>query len=303
MASKNAYSFLSCFVQSRDVFRIVCQIDELKKMGSTSSRLLKYVRSESKVYVFDLDWHATRVGVLTVPELTLIAVGPSGIVGVGTSKGTSEEEIDPTNNGPKRRGDIRDLRIIGADVYASGMSRQVYRRVRTNQWLHEDAGTVQPRGATEVVGFNAIDGLASTEIYAVGFGGEIWLRRNGQWAQSQSPTNVILHRVRVVRPGLVYVCGQEGVLLRGHGDQWTAIEHEATSENLWGMEWFKDHLYLASDDGLFRLDPDDNVVRVETGIDEATFRHLHAADGVLLSSGSKHVLFTEDGSTWVDITP
>lgn len=302
-ASSNPMSFLSCFVQEKSVFRLVSQIDELKDHGSTSSRLMKWVRAEKKWYAHDLDWHATRICAPAKPSPHLIAVGPSGIVYAASPSSSAEEEIDPTDDGPRRRGDIRDLRIIDDEVYAAGMGRQVYRRTGANQWTREDAGVVQQRGVIAVSGFNAIDGLSKNDVYAVGFGGEIWRRLNRQWRQIDSPTNVVLHRVRAVEPNLVYACGQGGVLLRGHGDQWDRIDHDATEEDLWGMEWYRERLYVAGDDGLFRLEPGDRLARVNARNAAATYRHLHAADGVLLSSAPKSVLYTEDGSRWNDITP
>ncbi|RON22545.1 hypothetical protein BK663_26065 [Pseudomonas lini] len=69
--------------------------------------------------------------------------------------------------------------------------------------------------------------------------------------------NVVRHmdlRVKVVREDLVFICGQMGTLLRGDGSQWEAVGQDATSEDLWGMEWFNGELYFACDSGLFRLD-------------------------------------------------
>lgn len=223
---------------------------------------------------------------------------------MSTAAGDVEEEIDPSDEGPKRRGHIRDLRVIGEYAYVSGMSRQVYRREGPGVWSRQDSGTVLPRGAIELAGFNAIDGLSEDDIYAVGFGGEIWRRYQGNWRRLESPTDVVLHRIRVIAPDLVYISGQGGVLLRGFGDSWEVIPHEATEADLWGMEWYRERLYVACDDGMFVLSPDDDLQQIDLGLGEPwTCRHLHANDGVMWSFGPKHLAWTEDAVTWHDVTP
>ena len=303
-SSTNPYSFISGFVEDKNTARAIAQIDELKEAGATDSELLKWTGADGKWYSFDLEWHATRVCVLQKPELTVIAVGPAGIVVEGSSAGVQEGNIDDSEDGPMRRGDIRDLRVIGKWVYAAGMSRQVYRRERPNQWSRVDSGVVQHRGALDVAGFNSLDGSSEKDIYAVGFAGEIWRFANNQWKQLDSPTNMVLHRVRVVSKNLVFACGQEGTLLRGQGDTWRHIDHDATTEDLWGLEWFKDRLFVACDDGLFRLNDDDTLEKVDTGLgDEWTFRHLHCNDGVMFSFGPKHICWTNNAKQWNNVTP
>jgi hypothetical protein len=207
-------------------------------------------------------------------------------------------------DGPQGRGPLRDLKWIGNHLYAVGMSRQVYRREGVGIWIHRDEGTVLPLGSKTVAGFNSIDGISEDDFYAVGFGGEIWRSLNGRWREIESPTNVVLHRVRVIRDDLAYACGQEGVLLRGRGDGWEQIDHGATEDDLWDVEWYGDRLYVAHDDGLFLLTDADDLDIVKFGIrGTITCRHLHANDGVLLSSGPKNVLWTGDGKKWQDITP
>ena len=305
-AATNPYSFLSGFVEDKNTGRVIAQIDELKDAGATDSELLKWTRTDRKWYSFDLSWHATRICVLHKPELQVIAVGPDGIVAVGSTAGVTEEEIDNSDDGPKRRGDIRDLRIIGKHAYVAGMSRQVYRREGPNIWTRQDAGVVQPLGTFEVAGINSIDGLSEMDIYAVGFGGEIWRFVRNKWRQIDSPTNLVLHRVRVIANtnNLVFACGQEGTLLRGHGDTWEHVEHDTTSEDLWGMEWFNDELYVACDEGLFVLSDTDTLEKIDMSLGaEWTCRHLHANDGVMWSFGPKHICWTEDAKKWNDVTP
>lgn len=183
------------------------------------------------------------------------------------------------------------------------MGRQVYRREGVDNWTRQDQGVVLPRGEIQLCGFNSIDGLSEDAIYAVGFNGEIWFRSHNKWQQQSSPTNLVLHKVRVVREDLIFASGQMGTLLRSDGNHWETIEHDAITDDLWGMEWFQGELYLACDSGLFKLDSKDQLVEVDMQLSpKPTCRHLHANDGVLWSCGPKHVIWTEDGQTWNDVT-
>jgi hypothetical protein len=242
--------------------------------------------------------------VLLDPELELFAVGPDGRVLVGSTGGDKEELIDATKNGPGLHGDIRDLRFIGKHLYAAGMGRQVYRREGRQKWVHRDTGVLQKPSTTEVKGFNSIDGISESDMYAVGFGGEIW-RWNGKgWSQCDSPTNAILNSVRAVKDELIYVCGPSGLLLAGRRDEWKIVGHDSSDEEFWALEWFRNELYVAADESLFRLNADDTLELVDMGLGYGvTCGFLHASAGLLLSVGRKHVCWTKDGKQWFDITP
>lgn len=303
--SPNELSFLSGFVQNRDTCRVIAQVDELRNQGSTSSWIMTWRGNEGgKWYSHTIEWVATRLSVVSLPELQICVIGPDGVALLVTSGGIKEEEIDNGVEGPSRRGHLRDIRFIGEHFYVAGMNRQVYRKEGPGQWLRQDDGVVQSLGSMNVAGFNAIDGKDESNIYAVGFAGEIWRRRGGVWQSVDSPTNLVLHRVHVVKDNLIYASGQSGVLLRGNGNRWELIDHNATTEDLWGLEWFQDSLYVACDDGLFVLGVDDSLTKVDMGLGEQwTCRHIHANDGVLWSFGPKHIAWTENGKIWHDVTP
>lgn len=71
--------------------------------------------------------------------------------------------------------------------------------------------------------------------------------------------------------------------------------------NWWNCCWYRDKLWVACDRGLYTLGADGKLSRVNFGDDEpGTFRHLSAADGVLLSTGPKYVMLF-DGTAWIRI--
>lgn len=281
--------------------KVIAQVGSLPAPDFPESHIMEWSEQEG--------WRSYKVGLtarrmwhLEEPQPQLVIMGAGGYVAIVSDSAVTEEMVDETDDGPRYRGNIRDMRLIGDHLYAVGMNRQVYRRDRPGQWVHCDQGVVQPRGNLTVSGFSAIDGLTERDIYTAGFNGEIWHYDGLEWRALDSPTNVLLHRIRVVAPDLAFAAGQEGVLLQGHGDVWRFIDHDLTSENLWGMEWFRDRLYIAGDTALFRLD-DGVLSRVETGLGETfTYRHLHAFQGAMWSFGPKHIAKT-DGDAWTDLTP
>jgi hypothetical protein len=298
------YTFLSGWVQDRNIIRVTAQIDELEAAESTETQRMKWERSGPKWSAFSVDFRQVRIVTIQQPDgLYLFTIGPQGDVSAGHLQSGWEEEVDPGPEGPTGRGDIVDLRVIEGKVYCAGMSRQVYQRVGKNDWKHIDAGVVLPLGDISVAGFNSIDG-AGKLLIAVGYNGEIWCRKGTRWTQMSSPTNAILHWIRVLEPDHAFCSGQKGVLLEWDGNLWKAIDLGDMEEDIWSIEWFKGHLYMAADERLLRLSSSYKLEEVKGVPDKnSETLELHANDGVLLATGSKHVWITEDGKKWHDITP
>jgi hypothetical protein len=301
---KNPLTFRSGFVQNRNIGRVIAVIDEISDQGSDSCQAMKWVRDSQEWSYFLLEWAATRILVLEEPQVQLFITGPDGIVLKMTADGESEEHIDNSDEGLRARGPARDLRYIGSHIYMTGMGRQVYRREGDNNWIRFDQGIVRPIGSTEICGFNSIDGLTEKEIYAVGFKGEIWRYLKNKWQPVESPTNLVLHCVRAVDKDLVFVSGQKGLLIKGSGNRWELIDHDATNKDIWSIEWYNEQLYAACDDALFVYKENNQVDKVDTGLgDKITSRYLHSNDGVLWSFGPKNIIWTEDGIRWNEVTP
>lgn len=214
-----------------------------------------------------------------------------------------DKVFDETIIGPQSEGFIRDLKIIGQHAYATGMGRQVYRRLGPGNWQRFVSGIADTSNDyLQVTGFNAIDGVSEEDIYAVGFDGEIWRCVRGQWHQITSPTNLILECVKAIKPDLVYAAGQAGILLRGCEDIWEFIDQTQTTQDFWGLEWFSGRLYLSTEEGLFRLNERDELEAVQMNLPEPrTYSQLDASNGALWSFGPKHLSWTVDGQTWNDV--
>jgi hypothetical protein len=238
---------------------------------------------------FNTTWNATAVAVAKLPSEKVVLIGEDGDVATYVGGRREDETIVPQ---PVM---IRNAREIGGHVHACGSKRQVFKRTGERQWIDMSA----PRAAqTEVFGFEAIDGYADNEIYAVGWAGEIWRHDGAAWTQCGSPTNVILTTVCCAGNGLVYAAGQGGVLVSGRGDAWTPVDWEdEVTADLWDLCWFQDRLYVATMSGLYTLDAN-RLVPVDYGaMGPVTGYSLSAAQGVLWSIGKADVA-SFDGTAW-----
>lgn len=302
MAEDNGYSYLHGVVQDRTVFRATTQIDMLSNMNTSNASLIKWNMPVGNQVVFNMDWYCTRIAIHRhTDNLEFVYIGPDGRVGHSSSAGMGESHICP-KGGPELYGVIRDLQSIGEAVYAVGMGRQVYRRASDGKWERRDAGVLQDPEDMDIVGFNAIHGLREDDFYAVGFSGEIWRCREGRWHQVESPTNVILNAVHVLPDGRVFAAGKNGVLIAGSADAWSIVETDIGGQ-IWDIQYFEGHIYLATSDALYCLNNDLSPRQVDMQLGSpTTCGQLHAYDGVLLSTGRKHQCWSNDGMTWYDIT-
>jgi hypothetical protein len=303
-AAPTPFSFLSAWVQDRGMIRITAQVDAIADAGSTATRSMRFERATSQWSAYRADIRLVRLAMTYEAKTHLFAVSPGGFVLVGDGQTGWEEHVDPSNEGPKGRGPLRDVRAVDGEVFCAGMSRQVYQRLGRGNWTHVDVGVVQPLGVKAVCGFNSIDGVSRELLIAVGYYGEIWCRQGTRWTKMSSPTNVVLHWIRVLEANRAFCSGQRGVLLEWDGVVWKAIDLGDLDSDIWSIEWFQGNLYLATESGLFRLS---SGYRLEplSGLPtkQNAFSELHARDGVLVSIGPKHVWITEDGTKWDDITP
>jgi len=291
------YGFTRCAVAKRDRVYILSFLDALEEKGENVTKVLRWSGVWNHWIV---DWAVGAICVLEHPELQVLSMGLGGRIDLRAVSGRTEEEVDTGKDGPPYRGLLRDMRVIERQVYVTGMARQVYQRLGKGQWARFDQGVLAERGKAKGIGFNSIHGFSRKAIYAVGWKGEIWRFDGRIWRPIASPTNLILERVVCVPPKTVYACGQAGVLLQGQGDEWRVIEHAATEDDFWGMEWFNGALWLATHDAIFKLvEKELEPVGMGTG-DPLTCGWLDANDGVLWSVGPEDLAYF-DGEKWSEV--
>ena len=240
----------------------------------------------------DTDWDSTAIAVAKKPTEKLVFIGEDGDVCTYVGGNSTKESIKPQ---PKV---IRNAKTIEGFVFACGMLRQVFHRVGEGSW--KDISAPFPTGGEEV-GFEAIDGFSLKEIYAVGWGGEIWQYDGRKWTNRNSPTNVILTAVCCAPNNKVYVAGQEGILIIGRNATWEAVQWEGdVSVDIWDLCWFQDKLYVATMTNLYTLEGN-QLIAVDFGdLVTPSCYSLTQAEGVMWSIGKEDVL-SFDGTTWTQI--
>jgi len=243
----------------------------------------------------DLAWTAGALCVCEYPRKELVVVGRMGeflILGQGNAR----EGVIPLK--PTPSGDIapmRHARTIEGKAYAVGMNAQVYRRDGDKLWVPLDDG-LPPRFDIE-----AIDGFSEEHLIAVGWQGEIWRRLGEYWSREDSPTSLILTGVVCAGDGQAYACGQTGTILKSSGESWQIVEQKCTTEDFWGIEWYRDRIYISTTRFLYQL--------THNGLELVTFGgdapnsclHLSTRDDVLWSIG-QHDVMAFDGNSWSRIT-
>src|SRR5687767_9541762 len=126
---KSPFTMISGFVQTRNHPLVLFQYDELLEHGAEDTDVGRLDRTTGQWASFELEWSATRLWAAKT-LFPIVATGPAGRVAVKARSGVphDEEVIFAGARGPEGLGDIRDLRLIGKHLYATGMNRQVYRR-------------------------------------------------------------------------------------------------------------------------------------------------------------------------------
>lgn len=246
------------------------------------------------------DWLCSGISYAEGPLDTLIAPGEFGDVHVRGGGVDKKEKIGDKASAPKDRGPLRGVRRIDGATYVVGMDRQVYVRGGNGSWSAFDKGARPDKDSEEVVGFEAIDGYGSNDLYAVGWEGEIWHQAGKQWKQIDSPVNQVLVDVCCAGNGKVYACGREGLLLRGRDARWEVVTDLGFDDDFWSLAWFKGKLYIASMDDLYVFDGKRLQLLDTEDVEMETAYKLTATDGELWSIGAKDVV-VYDGKKWTRI--
>lgn len=218
---------------------------------------------------------------------------------------TSLEKIGAGKDAPNRLRTLHEVRAIGGSFYVVGMRRQVFRRPITGgAWTKVDQGVFVPDTSKAIAGFLSVDGFSESEIYAVGYGGEIWLYNGKVWRQIDSPTNARLECIRCTSEGYALVSGVGGLILRGRGDSWTEVPQDVTREDLMSLAWLGGTAYIASEEGTVLTLKKDKVARIHIKTSKAedpTTGFLDSNSKRLLSIGEEDIIVF-DGNKWQSLS-
>jgi len=203
---------------------------------------------------------------------------------------------------------------IGDDLFVVGIDSQVYRR-HNGKWEVFSQGleglptahfVKQGHSLSDAVGMSSastvdlfsIDGSNFDNLYAVGRGGVVCHKSDGDWRKLEQVTNVKLHRVKYVDEKTVFVAGDKGILLKGNAKGFHAIQ-TGINDDFFGLEWFNGKLYIGTkESGIFEFDG--KVCHKVTTTPKIHFEchTLNAFGGQMLALGSKDIFLTDDCVTW-----
>lgn len=243
-----------------------------------------------------LKWDAIAVTRCQTPIPQYAIVSVNGQVQFTGGGDMHEEQVQDGGASPPQNGMLRDARAIAGVLHVCGMNRQVYRREGRDQWRHLSLELAPTSG---VFGFEAMDGFALDELYAVGWEGEIWSFDGARWRQHDAGTQAILLDVVCAGDGQVYAIGRGGKLIIGRGARWQTRDQELPHE-LCSLAWFRDRLYACSTSELYVWDGARFQVHAFEGDRPRTLQYLSVGESGLCAVGSKD-LFLYDGAAWTRI--
>ena len=245
---------------------------------------------DEMVYVGKVEWDTVAMAVARKPEEIMLAVSSEGNVYSYVGGRENLEKI------PTVRGDIRNLMCVDGVVYACGVRRQVFRRDSAINWI--DISAPEPsQNEKRMVGFEAINGFSNTELYAVGWSGDIFRYDGLKWNDIVSPTNNVLTSVACGDNGFAYIVGRNSTFIKGRNDSWEIIDTEGIIDDFWDVHWFNDKVYISSMSRLYEFDG--NIFRpVDVGVDRPSTCHkLTSSEGIMWSVGTKDFI-KFDGLKW-----
>lgn len=298
MLSNITFSYGHGIVENKESVRFICEVDV---NGGKQAALVRWQGSGNPWSIYLMEWMPVRLAMFDEPSICTFALGGDGTIGFGSGN-YIEENINDSITGPKGRGPLKELHKIGNHLYSAGMGRQFYKRLGENNWKTLEPQQILELGLIDGCGFTSIDGVDESDIWAVGYKGEIWNRKDRKWRQIVSPTNVTLHKIRMITSNLGYASGKKGVILRYQNGCWEAMSNIIGAEDIWGLEWFEGKLYAASSENLYVL-TDDDIFKPLHIPKLSSFGHLHAADGVLWSFGAMQLCWSADAQHWQEETP
>ena len=237
---------------------------------------------------------------LNPPQLYFLS--PNGRVYKRIQGQDSVEVIDKNDDGPSDLLQMKAMRLIGGELYVVGMARRAYKRGPDGVWQAIDGSCFVPRGERkESLGFNAVAGQGPTNIYAVGYKGEIWHFDSRVWHQELSPTNLTLTCIVCESNGSVFAAGLSGILLVKQGQKWEVLPQTKTKDNFWGMVAFRGAIYVSTQSGIFKVVGQDLEPVALTSMPAPSSGLLGSTTSTMWSVGNKDIFSTSDGLSWVRI--
>jgi hypothetical protein len=289
-------TFLSGCAPTNGFILFAKELDELAQDDTPNSSFFFFREADAqdpfRKYSKNVGWPAISMATIKPAEgRTVVAIGPNG--DFWECEPAAVKETVGQIKG--FRGNLRALSVVEGAIFASGMDRVVLRREAPGQWK-----SVGPGGRKDdppIVGFEDVGGYDENEMYAVGWGGEIWWRDHGKWRQVDSPTSVNLRALYCDEEN-VYVVGRDGTMLKGRRDVWSLID-TGRSENLMDVATYDGVVFVTTDFRILKLTDGGLINDTDFAAGDApkTCLYLLRAENGLISLGTKD-LFRRIAGVW-----
>lgn len=272
------------------------QVDEYVERDIPNSSFFALINGVWTKYQTNVGWPAIAMAVARPPGQPgfVVAASPYGDFWE-MQPATLKQTIGRVSSDPIQ---LRSLSRIDHAIYACGMGRSILRRNALASWV-SIGPPPPPADDDSVIGFEDLAGYSSTEMYAVGWRGEMWLFEKSKWRRLDSPVSANLNAASCAEDGSVYVVGDDGVMLRGRADTWDQVD-TGVKLNLMDVAFHDGNVYVVTDFQILKL-KDDTLVADEDFVDPhdrpATCLHLFKAEDALISMGPKD-LFRRHGGLW-----
>lgn len=292
-------SFLCGCAPFTDMVFFSKELDELSDKDIVNSSFflwdeqIKDEKSRWMKYDNSVEWRTIGFATSKIGEGNrfAVAIGSSGQY-FEIDAQSLQESLGTINNSISG---LRSLSCVEGTIFATGMGRVVLKRVSTGVWVDIGPG-ISSSNSDDVIGLEDIAGFSETDIYSVGWRGEIWWYKDSVWNKIDSPTSVNFNALTCARNGVVYAVGDNGIMVHGRENQWEILETERP-ENLLDVAFFDNEVYVVTDFKILKL-KEKKLVAVDN-VNEKDFPtsclHLYESDDGIISMGLKDLFRLKHG--------
>ena len=268
--------------------------DELMEDDMENSSFFVFGQPDWMKYDFDAPWLAVGLATVKKGNADRIVVAVSGDGDYWEIKPASMDEQDGTIK--QHSFSLSSLSVVDHTIYACGMGRSVLRRKSLGKWTEIGPG---PNGDAEdaIIGFEDIAGFSKNDMYAIGWGGEIWQRKDKKWRQLDSPTTEHLNALCCAEDDKVYIAGDNGTLIVGRDDEWELIDSDYDS-TFQDVACYRGVIYVCTDFEILKLDKSELVAEQDfedTDDLPNTCLHLLTGEDGIFSMGTRDLYRNTDG--------
>jgi hypothetical protein len=293
--------YITGTITEAGVVAVIAASEEMENEGIPHSFLTVLKDKTWKIFQEDLDIVSITAGKGTLAR-HVCCLGIDGKLMINEPTAVHKEHVHTGKDGPGKLRTMSEVRAIGDYFVAVGMRRQVYRRkIMKGPWSRFDEGVLLEEKSLDIAGFLSVDGTGNKEIYAVGYGGEIWMYNAKEWQQINSPVKNRLECVRCGADGTVLICGENGVVLKGSQKKWQVVDTKGIKDTFKSVAQLNDQWYVTDEEGGLYIVKDDGLHV------EPDFAKLNATTGVIDSNGTALLSLGEedivlfDGKKWTRV--